>query len=63
MLYAAALVVIVLYALADQLQSFVCRIFIPQYQYPYTAPLALLQVRLLSDSSQTYITETYMATL
>ncbi|KAG7328657.1 hypothetical protein KOW79_008601 [Hemibagrus wyckioides] len=46
MLYAAALVVVVLYALADQLHDFVCRIFFPQYHYPYTAPFALIQVLL-----------------
>ncbi|XP_026800115.3 uncharacterized protein si:ch211-248a14.8 [Pangasianodon hypophthalmus] len=44
--YAAALVVVVLYALADQLHGFVCRIFIPQYHYPYSTPLALMQVLL-----------------
>ncbi|KAK3562696.1 hypothetical protein QTP86_005323 [Hemibagrus guttatus] len=44
MLYTAALVVVVLYALADQLHNFVCRIFFPQYHYPYTAPSALLQL-------------------
>ncbi|XP_053489163.1 solute carrier family 35 member D3 isoform X2 [Ictalurus furcatus] len=46
MLYAVALVVVVLYALADQLHDFVCRILIPQYYFPYTTPLALIQVLL-----------------
>ncbi|XP_026999519.2 uncharacterized protein si:ch211-248a14.8 [Tachysurus fulvidraco] len=46
MLYAATLVVVVLYALTDQLHDFVCRIFFPQYHYPYTAPFALIQVLL-----------------
>ncbi|XP_076850686.1 uncharacterized protein LOC143500457 [Brachyhypopomus gauderio] len=41
---AAALLVVVLYSLADQLHSFVCGIFIPQYHYPYAVPLAFLQV-------------------
>ncbi|KAF7704774.1 hypothetical protein HF521_021846 [Silurus meridionalis] len=43
-LYTAALVVVVMYALADQLHNFVCRILVPQYHYPYTAPFALIQV-------------------
>ncbi|KAM9465959.1 uncharacterized protein Hap1MRO34_015172 [Clarias gariepinus] len=46
MLYAGALVVVILYALADQLHGFVCRIFIPQYDYPYITPFALIQVLL-----------------
>ncbi|KAI7804548.1 hypothetical protein IRJ41_013733 [Triplophysa rosa] len=40
----AALVAVILYALADDLHSFVCRIFIPQYHYPYAVPLAFIQV-------------------
>ncbi|XP_052001829.1 uncharacterized protein LOC127657186 [Xyrauchen texanus] len=40
----AALVAVILYALADNLHSFVCRIFIPQYHYPYAVPLAFIQV-------------------
>lgn len=40
----AALVAVILYALADNLHSFVSRIFIPQYHYPYAVPLAFIQV-------------------
>lgn len=56
MLYAVALVVVVLYALADQLHDFVCRILIPQYYYPYTTPLALIQVLSRFNSSQKHTT-------
>ncbi|XP_026851931.2 solute carrier family 35 member D3 isoform X1 [Electrophorus electricus] len=44
LLYSAALLFVVLYSLADQLHSFVCGVFIPQYHYPYIVPLALMQV-------------------
>lgn len=40
----AALVAVIVYALADNLHSFVSRIFIPQYHYPYAVPLAFIQV-------------------
>ncbi|XP_055028046.2 uncharacterized protein [Misgurnus anguillicaudatus] len=40
----AALVAVILYALADNLRSFVSRIFLPQYYYPYAVPLAFIQV-------------------
>ncbi|KAK9959480.1 hypothetical protein ABG768_009604 [Culter alburnus] len=43
----AALVAVILYALADNLHSFVSRIFIPQYHYPYAVPLAFIQVFLI----------------
>ncbi|KAG9268409.1 solute carrier family 35 member D3-like [Astyanax mexicanus] len=42
----AALVVVVVYSLADQLHSFVCGIFMPQYHYPFAVPLALIQTLL-----------------
>ncbi|KAK7142534.1 hypothetical protein R3I94_012021 [Phoxinus phoxinus] len=42
----AALVAVIVYALADNLNSFVSRIFIPQYHYPYAVPLAFIQVLL-----------------
>ncbi|XP_036450059.1 solute carrier family 35 member D3 [Colossoma macropomum] len=42
----AAVVVVVLYSLADKLHSFVCGIFMPQYHYPYAVPLALIQMLL-----------------
>ncbi|XP_062863625.1 uncharacterized protein si:ch211-248a14.8 [Trichomycterus rosablanca] len=44
LIYIAALVVVVLYALTDHLHSFLCRLFMSQYHYPYAAPLALMQV-------------------
>ncbi|KAI2654262.1 Solute carrier family 35 member D3 [Labeo rohita] len=42
----AALVAVIVYALADNLHSFVSRLFIAQYHYPYTVPLAFIQVLL-----------------
>ncbi|XP_072546685.1 uncharacterized protein [Salminus brasiliensis] len=46
LLCVAALVVVVVYSLADRLHSFVCGIFMPQYHYPYAVPLALIQTLL-----------------
>ncbi|XP_021328768.1 uncharacterized protein si:ch211-248a14.8 isoform X3 [Danio rerio] len=39
-----ALVAVIVYALADNLHSFVSRIFIPQYHYPFAVPIAFIQV-------------------
>lgn len=38
------LLVMVLYALADRLRSFVADIFIPQYHYPFAVPITFVQV-------------------
>ncbi|TRZ00721.1 hypothetical protein DNTS_007161 [Danionella cerebrum] len=40
----AALVAVFVYALADNLHSFVSRIFITQYHYPFAIPLAFIEV-------------------
>ncbi|XP_038816532.1 uncharacterized protein LOC120017680 isoform X1 [Salvelinus namaycush] len=42
--FSATLVVVVLYALADRLRSFVADIFIPQYHYPFAVPITFVQV-------------------
>ncbi|XP_024278509.1 uncharacterized protein si:ch211-248a14.8 [Oncorhynchus tshawytscha] len=42
--YSATLLVMVLYALADRLRSFVADIFIPQYHYQFAVPITFVQV-------------------
>uniref|UniRef100_A0A674E443 Si:ch211-207n2.7 n=1 Tax=Salmo trutta TaxID=8032 RepID=A0A674E443_SALTR len=42
--FSAMLLVMVLYALADRLRSFVADIFIPQYHYPFAVPITFVQV-------------------
>ncbi|KAL0964496.1 hypothetical protein UPYG_G00324630 [Umbra pygmaea] len=42
--FSATLAVMVLYAMADQLRSFVAGIFIPQYHYPFAVPVTFFQV-------------------
>jgi hypothetical protein len=42
--YGATLLVMVLYALADRLRSFVADIFIPQYHYQFAVPITFVQV-------------------
>ncbi|XP_030641874.1 uncharacterized protein si:ch211-248a14.8 [Chanos chanos] len=42
--FGGAVVAMVLFSLTDKLHSFVSRIFIPQYHYPYAVPLTFIQV-------------------